>query len=81
MALLGVIVMGVTSTQAGIIVNYTNQERKSDVCRSSEADTKGNFDRGIIVNLTGIIVNLTGIIVNFGEGSKTTTNCGIIVNR
>lgn len=75
-ALVGVIMMGVSNSYAGIIVNFGEKTTKTSTCQ--QADEKKDF--GIIVNLTGIIVNLTGIIVNFGGVTKGQTNCGIIVN-
>ena len=85
MVLSGVIMMGVHTAQAGIIVNYTSHESKREACQMEPNEKKESVDHGIIVNLTGIIVNLTGIIVNFSDGilagqDATPVDCGIIVN-
>jgi len=73
---MGVIMMGVSNANAGIIVNAADTDTKSSPCEQGDYDK----DWGIIVNLTGIIVNLTGIIVNFKVDEKETVDCGIIVN-
>ena len=58
MAMMGIIIAGFTSANAGIIMSdFTSTE--------AQTTTEAKDDKGIIVvNLTGIIVvNLTGIIV------------------
>lgn len=86
LVLSGVIMMGVHTAQAGIIVNYSSSGSKTETCQTGAVDKGVKVDNGIIVNLTGIIVNFTGIIVNFADevmGNKTDSapvECGIIVN-
>ncbi len=72
--LIGIIIIGATTTKAGIIVSYNETNKPC----TQTTDTKVN--NGIIVSLTGIIVSLTGIIVSFSDDSKAPTECGIIVS-
>ncbi len=75
--LAGIIIIGVTNANAGVLVGDFSKD-DTNPC-SEQVETK--VDSGIIVSLTGIIVSFTGIIVSFNDDAKEApTNCGIIVS-
>lgn len=86
MVLSGVIMMGVNTAQAGVIVNLNDGTKNPSTCSESINKSGERVDHGVIVNLTGVIVNFTGVIVNlagdiFGDKkADTPVNCGVIVN-
>jgi hypothetical protein len=61
--LMGIIIIGVTNVNAGIIVSLSDKQQCTEI-----DDTK--VDNGIIVSLTGIIVSLTGIIVSYNDSPQ-----------
>lgn len=76
LALAGIIIIGVSSAKAGIIVSLSETSKSETPCTET-IDSK--VEHGIIVSLTGIIVSLTGIIVSYKD--VPSTDCGIIVSR
>jgi hypothetical protein len=73
--LMSVLMLGGTTTRAGILMTDGVKSVEPQPCTETKDDPK--VDSGIIVTFTGIIVTFTGIIVTLSD--DTTTDCGIIV--
>lgn len=78
-ALAGIIMMGTTSANAGMLLSdFAGGDTPTD--NPCTLETKVKVNHGIIVSgVTGIIVSGLGIIVS-GFTKDAPTNCGIIVS-
>ena len=76
--LMAVLMIGVSTTKAGILLSDDLRSGDTQPCTETKDDST-KVDNGILVTFTGILVTFTGILVTFTD--DTNTNCGILVTK
>lgn len=82
--LTGIIILGTTNAQAGILINdFASKGNTNEPCTAkveNKVDNKDSkYDYGILINDFGILINDFGILINdFIKGGQQ--NCGILIN-
>ena len=80
LTLTGIIAMGTTTAQAGLMMSDLTGRDNQQPCSEKVEKTATKVNHGIIVSGFGIIVCGFGIIVSGFTKDDTRTNCGIMMS-